>query len=161
MVSLSESFRRLCYIGSYPRQTETIGWTPQKKSGVDCTNEWYLGGVFVYIGSYSLLCLQELYQISANHRVNLIWLHRYYDNGYIPCHYAVEWKNYLYILGIWILWSFNSSESSVKMPHFACYILILVMCIGSWNLWTISWSVRINTPWPNRLVGVTKFSVDR
>lgn len=47
------------------------------QSGVDCTNEWYLGGVFVYIGSHSLLCLQELYQISANHRVNLIWLHRY------------------------------------------------------------------------------------
>lgn len=77
MVSLSESFRRLCYIGSYTRQTETIGWGPQKKSGVDCTNEWYLGGVFVYIGSYSSLCLQKLYQISANHRVNLIWLHRY------------------------------------------------------------------------------------
>lgn len=66
-----------CVILVHTRQTETIGWGPQKKSGVDCTNEWYLGGVFVYIGSYSSLCLQKLYQISANHRVNLIWLHRY------------------------------------------------------------------------------------
>lgn len=57
MVSLSESFRRLCYIGSYPRQTETIGWGPQKKSGVDCTNEWYLGGVFVYILAAILSCV--------------------------------------------------------------------------------------------------------
>lgn len=71
-----ESFRRLCYVGSYQADRDNR-LNPTEKSGVDCTNEWYLRGVFVYIGSHSLLCLQELYQISANHRVNLIWLHRY------------------------------------------------------------------------------------
>lgn len=48
MVSLSESFRRLCYIGSYQADRDNR-LNPTEKSGVDCTNEWYLGGVFVYI----------------------------------------------------------------------------------------------------------------
>lgn len=46
-----------CVILVHTRQTETIGWGPQKKSGVDCTNEWYLGGVFVYILAAILSCV--------------------------------------------------------------------------------------------------------
>lgn len=46
-----------CVILVHTRQTETIGWAPQKKSGVDCTNEWYLGGVFVYILAAILSCV--------------------------------------------------------------------------------------------------------
>lgn len=55
------SYLEGCVILVYIRQIEIIGWGLQKKLGVNCINEWYLGGVFVYIGSYFFLCLQELY----------------------------------------------------------------------------------------------------
>lgn len=77
MVSLSESFRRLCYVGSYQADRDNR-LSPTEK--VRCwLYKWMVPRwcVCLYIGSHSLLCLQELYQISANHRVNLIWLHRY------------------------------------------------------------------------------------
>lgn len=135
MVSLSESFRRLCYVGSYQADRDNR-LSPTEKSGVDCTNEWYLGGVFVYILAAILSCvcrnciklvriIESIWSGSIDIRIMVT---------YIPCHYAVEWKNYLYIwdnyielfdniLGIWILWSFNSSESSVKHASFCILFL--------------------------------------
>lgn len=56
MVSLFELFRRLCYVGLYLVDRDNrLNFI--EKLGVDCINEWYLGGVFVYILVVIFFCV--------------------------------------------------------------------------------------------------------